>query len=106
MKVWYNAVRQRPSVCATLADKKELILNYADYADGTATSDVAHRFGNVSAGAAEAVVSNTSHEDLVVMNEQDYNGGYDYGNYYLLLIYKRLLHLHQYLFLEINSLYW
>ena len=77
-------MRQRPSVSATLVDEKELIRNYSNYADGTATSDVAQRFGNGSTGgAAEAVVSSTSHEDLEIMNEQDYNGGYEYNGNYL-----------------------
>ena len=82
--MWYDAVRQRPSVSATLVDEKELIRNYSNYADGTATSDVAQRFGNGSTGgAAEAVVNSASHEDLEIMNEQDYNGGYEYNGNYL-----------------------
>lgn len=81
-KVWYDAVRQRPSVRATLVDEKELIRNYSNYADGTATSDVAQRFGNGSTGA-DAVVNSASQDDLVVMNEQDYNGGYEYNGNYL-----------------------
>jgi len=47
---WYHACRARPSVARTLADEKQLIANYAGYADDTATSDVAKRFRTTKGG--------------------------------------------------------
>jgi hypothetical protein len=38
----------RPAVKATIVDEKALVLNYAAYADGSATSDVAMQFGGGS----------------------------------------------------------
>lgn len=43
LSVWWEAMRKRPSVAATIGDEAKLISNYANYADGTATSDVAVR---------------------------------------------------------------
>ena len=41
---WYEAVRARPSVAATLANEAELVRNYAGYADDSATSDASRQF--------------------------------------------------------------
>jgi glutathione S-transferase len=41
---WHAAVRARPAVARTLADRAQLVENYSGYADGSATSDVAKRF--------------------------------------------------------------
>jgi glutathione S-transferase len=41
---WHAAVRSRPAVARTLADRARLVENYSGYADGSATSDVAKRF--------------------------------------------------------------
>ena len=50
----YDAVKVRPSVQATIVDEQELVLNYAGYADGSATSDVAMRFGGAVVGTASS----------------------------------------------------
>lgn len=44
LDVWFRAVRARPAVARTLADREQLVLNYSGYADSSATSDVAVRF--------------------------------------------------------------
>jgi len=44
LDAWYSAVRARPAVASTLADREKLIENYSGYSDNSATSDAAVRF--------------------------------------------------------------